>query len=324
MTTATAVNDLDDIIDASDTTLDDLLNDLMADALPVDSTGQTVTAERQDYCDDRLAIAVTDSKREGILFFDVETVPDETRFPRPKLPEPMTMGAALDAILANPKSTVDQIKEALSKNLIAQEIEKIEQAERSLSGKNRAGVIAACNAARGGGNPKFDAWKKLALSPIGCRIVAFGWSIGRGPVRSFVATNDAEERLLLDAWWELVDGKDRQHCGFNTLAFDLGVLGFRSLILGVQPSKVLNRSKFSNRDAIDLYVRLFPGGSPGGCDCKSICRALGIEIPAGNMDGSQVLGLWDAGDFEGIGSYVESDVTIERELFYRTIDIFGG
>lgn len=315
-------NDLDDVIDTTDDALDDLLSELLNDPLPESSEKSVITPERVAYCDQQLAAAIEDAKREGVLVFDVETVPDETRFPRPKLPEPVSLGAEIDALLANPKATVEHFKEVLRKNLIAEEIEKIEQAERR--GKNRAGVIEACNSARGGGNPEFDAWKKLSLNPIGCRIAALGWAIGNGEVKSFVATNDAEERLLLQAWWALVEGRDRQTCGFNTLGFDLGVLGFRSLILKVRPSRVLNRQKFGNRENVDMFIRLFPGGSPGGCDCKAICRALGIEIPAGDMDGSKVLDLWDVEDWDGIGNYVQSDVTIERELYLRTMDVFGN
>lgn len=317
--------DLDDVIDASGVDLEDLMDELLNgdNGEGQDATDAKIEASgRREYLEAVMAAVEQDAKREGVLFFDCETVPDETRFPRPKMPEPIAMGEELDKLLANPKTTVDWIKDALRKNLVLEEIEKIERHERA--GKNRAGVLDACQSARGGGNPEFDEWRKLSLSPIGCRITAFGWSVGKGPVRSFVVTTDDEERLLLKSWWLLVDGADRQHCGFNTLSFDVGVLGFRSLILGVKPSKALNRSRYSNREAIDLYLRLFPNGSPGGCDCKSICRALGIEIPAGDMDGSKVLDLWDIQDFEGIGRYVESDVTIERELFYRTADVFGA
>lgn len=278
-------------------------------------------AERNAYFGQALKLVNEDSFKEGMLFFDIETVPDESRHPRPKMPEPVSMGEDLDKLLANPKTTVDWIKDALRKNLILEEIEKIERHE--LAGKNRVGVLDACAAARGGGNPEFDEWKKLSLNPIGCRIAALGYAVGRGPIRSIVATTQDEERMLLFAWWQLVEG-DRQHCGFNTLAFDVGVLGFRSLILGVKPSRILSRAKFNNREAIDLYQRLFPFGSPGGCDCKSICRALGIDIPVGDIDGSRVLDLWDVADWEGIGRYVESDVIIERELFYRTLGHLHG
>lgn len=312
---------LDDVVDASGVEADEL--DQLLDEI-LDENGAeegTVSSERTDYFAAAMAAVDDATKREGILTWDVETIPDETRFARPKMPDPIALGEELDKLLANPKATVDHIKEALRKNLVRDEIDKIERAERA--GKNRSGVLEACSAARGGGNPEFDEWKKLALNPIGCRIVALGWSIGRGPAQSIVALNDAEERTLLKAFWLLVCG-ERQHCGFNQLAFDVSVIGFRSLILNVLPSKSLNRSRYNNREAIDLYQRLFPFGSPGGCDCKSICRALGIDIPAGDMDGSRVLDLWDAGDFDGIGRYAESDATIERELFYRTADVFGG
>lgn len=318
--------DLDDVADATGIDVSDLISDLMGEDDEDAAEGDAVDAAISDHlAAEILAPAVEDSKLEGILFFDVETVPDETRFPRPTVPDPVAMGEELDRLLANPKATVDHIKEALNRNLIPDEIEKIERTERA--GKNRSGVMTAIASARNGGNPEFVEWTKYSLHPLRCRIVTLGWAVGKNPVRSIVATNDDDERLLLRAWWMLIADPERQHCGFNTLNFDLGTLCFRSLILGIHPTRSLNRSKWSsNREAIDLYQKLFPFGSPdgGGADCKSICRSLGIEIPAGEMDGSQVLGLWDAKDFDGIGKYVESDVTIERELFYRTADVFGN
>lgn len=326
-----SASELDDVVDSTGLAVSDLVADLMecdsdgvsqvAEADAADAAVESAVAD--EMAAEILAHAIEDSRREGILFFDVETVPDETRFPRPKTPEPVTLGKDLTDVLSNPKHTVGQIEELLRRNPVKEEIDAIEAAERS--GKNRKGVLDAITLARTGGNPEFVEWTKYSLHPLRCRIVTIGWAVGKNPVRSIVATSDDAERLLLRAWWMLIGDPERQHCGFNTLGFDLEVLCFRSLILGVNPTRSLNRSKWdSNREAIDLYQKLFPFGSPsgGGADCKSICRALGIEIPAGDMDGSQVLGLWDAQDFDAIGRYVESDVAIERELFYRTANVF--
>lgn|GEM_PF-1147451 len=324
-----SVSELDEVVDSTGVGVDNLVADLME----CDGVSQVAEADAADaavessiageMAKEFLIHATEDSRREGILFFDVETVPNETRYPRPKMPEPVVLGKDLTDVLSNPKHTVGQIEELLRRNPVKEDIDAIEAAERS--GKNRKGVLDAIALARTGGNPEFVEWTKYSLHPLRCRIVTLGWAVGKHPVRSIVATNDEEERLLLRAWWMLIADPERQHCGFNTLDFDLGVLCFRSLILGVNPTRSLNRSKWgSNREAIDLYQKLFPFGAPsgGGGDCKSICRSLGIEIPAGDMDGSQVLGLWDAQDFAGIGRYVESDVTIERELFYRTANVF--
>lgn len=312
------MSDLDEVVDASGVSSDVL--DALLDLSSEEVVEPVVDATREAYLRERMVLAKHDATVEGLLFFDLETVPDELNYPRPKLCDPIALGGELDAVLANPKNTVDQIKECLKRGLIAAEIDKIEQAERK--GKNRAGVIEACNSARGGGNPEFEEWRKLALNPIGLRIVALGWAIGKGYVRSFIATNEAEEKQLLEAFWMLFS-EGRQHCGFNTLAFDVGAIGFRSMILRVKARRALNRSKYSNREAIDIYQMLFPFGSPGGCDCKSLCRRMGIHVEAGDVDGSQVLGLWDAEDYEAIAAYVESDVKCERDLFYRCSSYFA-
>mgnify|MGYP003347359085 FL=1 len=97
MATAT---ELDDVIDATGVDLDDLMAELLEGDGDDQATGDAKieAAGRQEYLDAVLSHAHDDAKREGILFFDCETVPDETRFPRPKMPEPIAMGDELDKL----------------------------------------------------------------------------------------------------------------------------------------------------------------------------------------------------------------------------------
>lgn len=303
---------------------DSVLDDLF-EGVVVDSIEDMKTEQQQEDADQFAewkrqveALAIEDAGRDGYLFFDLETVPDETRFPRPVVPEPVALTIDLPTWMASKAATVDAIKESLGKVIPREQIDEIESIERA-SPKPRKGVLEACEAARNGGNAEFAEWQKYALNPIKGRICALGWAIGSGDVRSIVAKTDEEERVLLRAWWKLFADKRRQHVGFNQVSFDAAMIGVRSIILGVRGSRSLDRRKYNNPQAIDVMNLLDVSGT-----CKDICRAFGIEIPAGEMDGSQVLGLWDAQQWDAIGEYVRSDVTVERELFWMVGDVFGA
>ena len=303
----------------SDDAVDALVDDL-ADGLESDVVQEH---EHAELIEEIISIAREDAARDGLLFFDLETIPNEELFPRPDIAEPSDQSAAISEFFNDKKNTVDGVKAILQSVPTDENIELMLQLERD--GKARKGVFDAIESFQKSLTEEFDKWSKLALNPIACRIVAIGWAIGDGDVRAFGVPPDFDiERAILSAWWELFGRSNhRKHCGFNQVAFDAQVIGFRSVSLGVRPKRSLDRRKYGNPQAVDVYQMLFPQGSPGGCDCKSICRSLGIEIPAGDMDGSQVLGLVDIGDFDRLTEYVASDVTVERELFYRTADTFG-
>jgi hypothetical protein len=47
---------------------------------------------------------------------------------------------------------------------------------------------------------------------------------------------------------------------------------------------------------------------------KALAQVLGIDIPCPDVDGGQVLRLMQSGDFEMVGRYVRSDVTLVAEI----------
>lgn len=259
---------------------------------------------------------ITIQTGDGILFYDLETVPDESRFPRPKEHEPT--GAVIDFGAAATWGVGDF--KPVCQSSTDEQLADLENWERE--GKSRKGVLDLIKSTRDGRTAAFSTWmKKCSVSPIRCRIVALGYAIGDGEPTSITATNDDEERQLLTAFWGLVDG-DRIRSGYNILGFDDVVVGMRSIILGVTPSRRLDRRRFNNSEAIDVMLRLYPSGQAE--PCKDVCRALGIEIPAGDVDGSHVFRFFEAGMMGEIADYVRSDVAIERELFNRIGDVFGG
>lgn len=282
----------------------------------------------------------------GMMFFDFETVPDESKWPRPSetdIPKPEFDPYASDfesldvAGFFKVNSTAAAVTATLKANKYSQtqllDLRSFEQSQPGKSG-NRSTVLKAIAAELEYGDKivadwetefktAFDKWKKeCSVNPIKARICAFGWAIGAtGEVHRMTARSDDDERAICEKFWELVRN-GRQRCGYNIFNFDDLLIGIRSLILGVTPSIKLQRKKFANDQAVDLMVRLFPSGNAS--KCKDVCYSLGIDIPAGDMEGSQVFDLFEDGDMDAIGGYVASDVAVERELYFKLCEVFAG
>lgn len=253
----------------------------------------------------------------SLLFFDIETVPDlarvkDTEFCRVKPPDPLAHCTAIldpttlgSRTLADIRKLMEQMtppKEWLS---VAFETEQ--------AGKQRKGVLDLCKEQ----TDEDSSWiKTCSLSPELCKIVSFGWAIDDHPAE---AISDSEfgdnERDNLVQFWELVKG--RTPVGYNCLGFDLPVIFARSILLDVRPTRKIDTGRFS-RDVIDLFIKRF-GGYPGTnpSAMKVIAKLYGIDVPAGDVDGSAVFKLWQDGDFDAICRYQVSDVEVTRQLYHK-------
>jgi len=251
----------------------------------------------------------------GTLFYDFETVPDESRFPRPVAIE---REDAADVDLNDlVRGNLPEIKKRIDDGLSIGQLNALIAIENQ-SKKPRKGVLDAAESAMSAGDDEIAAWRKeCSVNPFKARICAFGWTQRGDAVHSMTSRTDDEERAILEQFWNLV-GRAHRRCGYNILGFDDALAVARSIILDVTPSQRLDRRKYGNREAIDLMTALFPSGSAQ--KCKDVCKALGIQIPAGDMDGSQVFDLYEAEKMQEIADYVMSDVVIERELHDRLVD----
>lgn len=251
-----------------------------------------------------------------MLFFDFETVPDESRFPVPSDKTGEVVVAEVAAVL---EGKVDDVKKSLAVCPFEQ-IDEFATKEEERE-KPRKGVLDAIAAERKRRYSLRDNWvKEGSVNPLWCRIVAAGWAIDDGEIESMTATNDDEERELLRKFWSMLKSCAKR-CGYNILNFDDTVLGFRSVLLGVPVPWTINRNKYRNAQAVDLMQLLFP--SSKAQKCKDVAKACGIDVPAGDFDGSQVYAAFKAGEIDQIGEYVRSDVHVERELYRKFRPIFS-
>lgn len=260
--------------------------------------------------------------RGTVFVYDLETVPDESRFPRPvKVEKPVkpNSGTDLAKLLTG---TVPNITAKLPV-LSVEELKALLELEEGATGKNRSGVVKAINAqiaeetSSGDFDVKFQQWKDLAFDPASCRIVALGIEAA-GVSVTMTAKNLEEEREILRVLWLFIMNYSCR-AGYNIIGFDDSVVVFRSMILKVDAPVRLKRTKYSTAQCIDLMLTAFPSGKYG--KLKPLCQQLGIVPLAGyEMSGDKVFDLVEAGDWDGIAAYVHSDAVAEFELYQRLAD----
>lgn len=263
------------------------------------------------------------------LYFDIETVPDTSRmelFGLEPLPEPMPERSVEDCMDASQllTSSLTEIKKHLELMTPCEEYLVLLAGLELSASKPRKGVQDAIESFRNSRKAIGEAEEKrnklLSVTPEYCRIVAFGWAYGDEPPKSYIVDasteeeQTAKERMLLDHWWSLASATRGPVVGYNIQAFDLPVLFTRSALLSSIPTRQFDLRSWS-ADILDIYKKRFPSiknpNQPG--KLKDLARLYGIDIPAGETDGSQVLALLES-DPAKLREYVKSDISVTREL----------
>jgi len=252
----------------------------------------------------------------SVFVYDLETVTDESRFPRPvreeKPKRPDSAGVDLVKLLTGTVAKIKAVIPQLSERQLF-ELKRLEAA----APKPRSTVISLVEDQVAEDNAddfdgQLEAWRKLAVNPWCCRIVALG-IVAENHSVTLTATNDAEEIKLLQTLWKHIE-RYRVRCGYNIIGYDDAVLVARSMHYNIDPPMKLARKRFGDHRVIDLMNLAFPSGSP--MKLKELLKAIGIVPLAGyDMDGSQVAALYDAGDMAAISQYVHSDALAEWQLY---------
>jgi 3'-5' exonuclease len=176
-----------------------------------------------------------------------------------------------------------------------------------------------------------EAWRKTALDASQGELVAISWATDdTGPFTAIRAKGDEEQIVLAQFFGQLQacleNDAVRDHRGqaiyevdpffvAHNAAFDLGFLWRRSIVLNIRPP----------------FRIPAPDARPGsyGCTMRAwsglrdqisldrLCRALGVQSPKGDMDGSKVYDAWQVGELDRIQRYNQDDVTAVRECWHR-------
>ena len=278
--------------------------------------------EIESQADDEPVDPPAEPQRRGRWFvYDLETIPDETRFPKPERPdkpvrEPVTVD--LDELQGQTVPGITRRLSALSEDQLRHLLQMEQDAK-----KPRSGVVTAIEKelqifdVETQWRQDVEQWRKLSFDPFRLRVVALGIETSSGERTTMIAETIDEERDLLQTFWDHAAIYD-QRVGYNINAFDDVVIVARSMILGVDASRLLEIGKFSRGQSIDLMRMIFPDRP---MKLKELCQCLGIVPDAGyEMSGDKVLDLVEAGDWDGVAAYVASDAKIEAELFRLASD----
>lgn len=273
----------------------------------------------------------------GTLFFDFETIPDESRMslfnlqPLPVLPTPIPFSEMM-----SPAEFITQTLDVCrtwfkSHHPCDEWVDWVERAEMESGKKPRAGLFDLLTDHREKAQTIADAAadrnKLLSVTPEFNRIVAMGWAIDDNEPLSLIVgpqSNGGEvtERVLVEYFWTLT-AMAKRLCGYNVLGFDLPTIFIRSAILRVKPTRKIDLKPWG-ADVIDLMKLRFPAGQPREDDTgkpsrlKTLARVYGFPIPAGDCDGSQVSELYQS-DPQKLAEYVKSDVALCQAMhgFYE-------
>ncbi len=195
--------------------------------------------------------------------------------------------------------------------------------------------------------PDGDRWQRPALPPgaeapfppawahrivvMGCLLLDHGYRLKRigvigdpgsgTPVRS-PADADARERALLEEFSRFVGTARPVLVTYNGRGFDLPVIALRALCHAVPLGWYYRdkgvRSRFSEDGHLDLCDWLADHGATRAGKLDTVARLIGLPGKAAvEIDGSQVEGLYRAGQLATVQKYCLADVAQTAFLFLR-------
>lgn len=176
-----------------------------------------------------------------------------------------------------------------------------------------------------------EGYRKQAFDATSGELVSIAWCSDTSEVRTSARAPGEPEVELLDRFFsgvtellheEAVAAADgRRYPGdpffiAHNAAFDIGFVWRRSIILGLPvPFKLPGPTA---RDGKDYGCTMLTwAGYKSTVSLDRLCRALGIQSPKGDLDGSKVFDAWLAGEVDRIATYNAADTTTVRAIWRR-------
>jgi len=241
-------------------------------------------------------------------FFDLETGPDEQKLEK----EGIEQIAFVDLGCLTTEKTVKSYLGETFKCLSDEQFQEL--IDEEMAGKERAGVLAAINTAKGNKDKFF---KQFYVTPELNRILSAAWAFGMDDPESAMVGADNTEKELLEHLWDLIL-RANFLIGYNIHGFDIPTIVTRSAYLNVKPSRFIDLQAYSNPEIIDLqairYGRHVNGSTKG---LKTLTHWFGLEEgldETEGVDGSQAYRLWSE-DPDKLLLYNEHDVIRTQRLY---------
>ena len=167
------------------------------------------------------------------------------------------------------------------------------------------------------------AWRKTSLDGAFGEICCIGMAADDSEPISILSTAVTGERGLLSETFKILDelvGKsdfcfDCQWIGFDVHRFDLSFIWKRCIIRGLKPPSWFPR-QYSDK-VYDAHKEWCGRFGHDKISLDSLCRALKIKTPKGDIDGSKVWDYWKEGKHEEVAEYCRRDVEAVRQIYKR-------
>lgn len=160
---------------------------------------------------------------------------------------------------------------------------------------------------------------RAPLSAIHGRVTAIGWAIDDGEPVAAVDLNS--ERKVLATFAQALGGEPFVLIGHNINRFDIPFLQVRAMVHGSQSMPSLlggfGGKPWERRTIDTCDIMPSSGGMPGDKSLVIACRALGVDVDAGDESGDAMDGAAARGDVDAIRRHVIADVQRVRNLYRR-------
>ena len=154
--------------------------------------------------------------------------------------------------------------------------------------------------------------------------VGFAWNDDEPD--SYMRNADRDEATVLTALSEHLSATRPSFeqpviVGHYVAGFDLRFIWQRAFVLGVKLPAWFPRDPKPWASNVHDTMAMWAGAS-GSISLDNLCRALGLP-GKGNIDGSQVARLWQAGQYDAIAEYCRADVERVRQVHRRMLVAYG-
>lgn len=176
-----------------------------------------------------------------------------------------------------------------------------------------------------------DAVAKTSFDGAVGHIICIGLATDNGePTALFQGT---EAKIMTDAYAFIQEAatmatksgsqveREITFVGHNLSGFDLRFLFHRSVVLGFKPPACLMkamRAKPWDSCIADTMLMWSPDRDKR-ISLDKLCKALGIQTPKGDLDGSKVWDYYRDGRIQEIADYCKKDIVATREVYKRLV-----
>lgn len=166
-----------------------------------------------------------------------------------------------------------------------------------------------------------EAFRRTALDGSFGRVCVVGFALDEEPVECLYGLDEREllEKVLLQ--FEVLTANRFTTCvvGHNVSGFDLRFLVQRFIVHGMRPPIAIARAAqakpWETEKVYDTMVQWAGVGNRISLD--RLCKALSIESPKGDLDGSKVYDYVKAGRIVEVSDYCAKDVEAVRKVHRR-------